>query len=461
MRSTLIPSLIASACLLAAGHAAAASVPAHPGVDQLPSCGTGNLETTCRVTVSNGDFSGYDGDDFYHGEFRWGSFNPRTHSITRHIVPWVYETEQDTTFLRGKARTRLEFPHPGDRVVQWIDLPSSENPTDVMYTLHVHVRGAKAEAGAGMGLFLYDGETVVLKAVTRQTARAGEGHPNQEFLGSLLVPAGAAGNRLALAIGVPKTMAGNLVIDDVVLVRSAKERILNLSRISVSMTVLLASGLSVAKADMPRHPDLGKLAACTSTAPAQPCRVAVANAHFAGPPDDQHTHGYQPQYFWRWPHAMAEHIVPWLYLDRCGTGYAQADADAAFVLKCPGDGIVQTLALLPVLDDVRLGYVAHAHVGTWSGHMDVRMDVELVEKGQVIALANATVQMRTPYRAPVSELSAWIDVPEGARPDAMRLSITSLGGWGQSPVDDVFVVRTSPDNYVPELQPQPIQSSRW
>lgn len=220
MRSILIPSLVASACLLVAGHAAAASVPGHPGIDRLPSCGAENLETTCRIPVPNGDFAGYDGDDFHHGEFRWGSFNPRTHSITRHIVPWVYETQQDPSFLRGKARTRLELPHSGDRVVQWIDLPSAENSTDVMYTLHVHVRGMKAEAGAGMGLFLYNAETSMLKATARRIALPGEGHPNQELIGSLLVPAGSVGNRLALAVGVPKGAAGGLVIDDVVLVRS-------------------------------------------------------------------------------------------------------------------------------------------------------------------------------------------------------------------------------------------------
>lgn len=237
---------------------------------------------------------------------------------------------------------------------------------------------------------------------------------------------------------------------------------MNVSRIPTCVAILFAGGLSVAKADMPRHPGFDRLPDCASAASARPCRVAVANGHFDGPPDDdRYTHGYQPQYFWRWPHTMAEHIVPWLYLDRCGTGYAQTDADAAFALKCPGDAVVQTLALPPVTNDTRLGYAAHAHVGSWSGHMDVRIDVELIEKGQVIAASNATVQMRAPYRAPVSELSTWVDVPEGGRPESMRLSITSLNGWGQTPVDDVFVVRASPDVYIPELQPRPIPASRW
>lgn len=225
---------------------------------------------------------------------------------------------------------------------------------------------------------------------------------------------------------------------------------------------MLAGSFPMAKAEVPRHPLLGRLAACANAKAAQPCRVAVPNGLFDGPADDdRYTHGYQPQYFWRWPHTMAEHITPWLYLDRCGTGYAQADADATFALKCPGDAVVQTLSLLPVADGVEVGYTAHAHVGAWSGYTDVRMDVELIENGQVIAASNAIVQIRTPYRTPTAELAAWIDVPEGARPEAMRISIASLNGWGQAPVGDVFVVRATPDRYMPELQPQPIEVSRW
>lgn len=228
------------------------------------------------------------------------------------------------------------------------------------------------------------------------------------------------------------------------------------------LVVAMSAGLGQAKADIPRHPGIDELTSCTLAPAARPCRIAVSNHQFDGPSDDyRYTHGYQPQYFWQWPHSMAEHIVPWIYLDRCGTGYAMADADADFVLKCPGDAVTQTISLPPVPDGASIGYTAHAHVGSWSGYMDVRMDVELLENGQVIATSNAIVQIRTPYRSPLSELSSWIDVPEGRRPEAMRLSITASNGWGQAPLDDIFVVRAHPDSYVPQLQPQPIKASRW
>lgn len=221
MRITPSHSFIVSACLLAAAWSATAStVPGHPGVDRLPACGADNLDAMCRMSLPNGDFSGYDGDDFYHGEFRWGSLNPQTHSITRHIVPWIYEPHGDASFLRNKATTRLTLPHAGDRIVQWVDLPTHTNDTDVMYTLHVHMRGEKGEAGAGVGLFLYEDDSSILKSVTRSTAHPGTGHPNQELIGSLLVPAGTTGGRLGIAVGIPKAGSGYLVIDDVALIRS-------------------------------------------------------------------------------------------------------------------------------------------------------------------------------------------------------------------------------------------------
>lgn len=215
-----IRSLVALACLSSmAWSAMAASVPGHPGVDQLPSCTADNLEAVCRIAVPNGDFAGYSGDDYYHGEFRMWALNSRTHSITRHIVPWVYDTKGDASFLRGKAKTFLTLPHSGDRVAQWIELPTQVNDTDVMYTLHVHIRGEHAEAGAGAGLFLHDGDAPsVLKSVVKGMAQPGV--RGQHLLGTLVVPAGTMGGRLALVLAVPTGAPGNLVVDDVVLVRS-------------------------------------------------------------------------------------------------------------------------------------------------------------------------------------------------------------------------------------------------
>lgn len=222
------------------------------------------------------------------------------------------------------------------------------------------------------------------------------------------------------------------------------------------------TGLHAASNDVPWHPGVGRLPTCESVSVERTCRIAVPNGDFEGPEDDGvYTHGYEPLKFWRWPHSVAEHISPWVYLDHAGTGYALAEAADDIVLKSVGDAITQSIALPPVRGTV--GYTVHAHVGAWSGTNDVRMELTLFDADRAVASANRTVQLRSPSSTASRELVGWVEAPVGIMATDLRISLAVQAGWGATSIDDVFIVRAQPDAYVPELQPDPAASRirRW
>ena len=220
--------------------------------------------------------------------------------------------------------------------------------------------------------------------------------------------------------------------------------------------MLLVAGDANAQVVIPGHPGLHRLPACERAGVEQPCHVTVPNGRFDGPPDDyRYSHGYQPYLFWQWPHSVADHIAPWTYIDYAGTGYPQQDAEDAFHLKSAGDVVIQTVSLPVQGRGGAAGYTVHAHVGSWSGHVDVRMELTLLEGDKVIATANRTLQMRTPSYSASRELTAWIGSPGTNHPTALRVSIATQSGWGATTIDDVFILRAPPDTFVPELQFRP------
>ncbi|MGF6494911.1 hypothetical protein ABIE56_003109 [Luteibacter sp. 621] len=205
-----------------------------------------------------------------------------------------------------------------------------------------------------------------------------------------------------------------------------------------------------AQAATPGHPALSHLPLCRDVSVVDACRIDVPNGNFAGFEGDDFAHAYEfPS--WRPTHTVAEHIVPWRYLDPGNRGGGQVEAGSTLTLLQRGDSVEQRLPLPALPTGAHVTYAVHAHTATWTGDSRVRMDISLRDGSGVITRANAAVVMNKVSDEPRSELLAWINVPDGTNPTDLDIAIGMEDGLGRVPVSDVVVVRAQQDDPVPEL----------
>ncbi|MEX1828597.1 hypothetical protein [Luteibacter sp. CQ10] len=219
---TIGTAIVACLAAFAPVSPASGSIAGHSLLHELPSCAKVDLYRTCRVDLPNGDFSGGDGDGYYHGTSSFAGFFGGVHSVRAHLQPWIYASRGVATYLERPAQDlRLTLWRPSDHVYQWIPL-TPDRPHDSYFVVHAHVASTGGQARVAIQLRLPDGwpEHDVVEEAQTTTVDG----PGDELVATLRVPAGTRASRIGVAI---RAGAGSVpvIVDDVVLVRSATSRL--------------------------------------------------------------------------------------------------------------------------------------------------------------------------------------------------------------------------------------------